>query len=111
MADGSVRTETSSAARVSCRLLRCRIPHKLRPGSGRARGGLPWARCRKHAAGASFTPTGMEDAMAREWPNGGSARVPNWVYTDPQIFARELERIFGASDWLYVCLEAELPNP
>jgi salicylate 5-hydroxylase large subunit len=36
--------------------------------------------------------------------------VPNWVYTDPGIFAREQERIFGAGDWLYVCLEAELPN-
>ena len=47
----------------------------------------------------------------REWPNHGSARVPNWVYTDPQIFARELDRIFSASDWLYVCLEAEIPNP
>ena len=47
----------------------------------------------------------------REWPNHGSSRVPNWVYTDPQIFARELDRIFGASDWLYLCLEAELPNP
>jgi salicylate 5-hydroxylase large subunit len=47
----------------------------------------------------------------REWPNHGSARVPNWVYTDPQIFARELDRIFSASDWLYLCLEAEIPNP
>jgi salicylate 5-hydroxylase large subunit len=48
---------------------------------------------------------------SREWPLGGHSRVPNWVYTDPQIFARELDRIFGASDWLYVCLEAEIPNP
>src|SRR4029077_16763474 len=44
------------------------------------------------------------------WPEEGSSRVPNWVYTDPDIFARETDRIFGASDWLYTCLEAELPN-
>ena len=47
----------------------------------------------------------------REWPDDGCSRVPNWIYTDPQIFARELDRIFGATDWLYVCLEAEIPNP
>ncbi len=48
---------------------------------------------------------------ARTWPEQGPSRVPNWVYTDPDIFARETERIFGANDWLYVCLEAEIPNP
>ena len=48
---------------------------------------------------------------ARAWPDGGPARVPNWAYTDPAIFQREMQRIFGANDWLYVCLEAELPNP
>ena len=47
---------------------------------------------------------------ARTWPEQGPSRVPNWVYTDPDIFARETERIFGANDWLYVCLEAEIPN-
>jgi salicylate 5-hydroxylase large subunit len=48
------------------------------------------------------------DLSDRVWPASGPARVPNWVYTDPHIFAREQQRIFGASDWLYVCLEAEL---
>jgi salicylate 5-hydroxylase large subunit len=47
----------------------------------------------------------------REWPQEGVSRVPNWVYTDPEIFALERDRIFGANDWLYVCLEAEIPNP
>ena len=48
---------------------------------------------------------------ARTWPDGGPSRVPNWIYTDPAIFRREMERIFTANDWLYVCLESELPNP
>lgn len=48
---------------------------------------------------------------SREWPDDGCSRVPNWVYTDPDIFARERDRIFGANDWLYTCLEAEIPNP
>ncbi|HWB47931.1 MAG TPA: aromatic ring-hydroxylating dioxygenase subunit alpha [Stellaceae bacterium] len=48
---------------------------------------------------------------ARRWPAGGAARVPNWVYTDPDVFAREQERIFQGPNWLYVCLEAEIPRP
>lgn len=48
---------------------------------------------------------------ARRWPEQGISRIPNWVYTDPDIFARELERIFAGPSWLYTCLEAEIPNP
>jgi salicylate 5-hydroxylase large subunit len=47
----------------------------------------------------------------RQWPEGGPSRVPGWVYSDPDIFAREQERIFGGRSWSYVCLEAELPDP
>jgi salicylate 5-hydroxylase large subunit len=48
---------------------------------------------------------------ARHWPAAGPSRIPNWVYTDSNIFAREQERIFGGPNWLYVCLDAEIPNP
>lgn len=47
----------------------------------------------------------------RRWPAAGPSRVPNWVYSDPQIFACEQERIFEGPNWLYVCLDAEIPNP
>lgn len=50
-------------------------------------------------------------AATRRWPEGGLGRIPNWVYTDPDIFARELDRIFEGPSWLYTCLEAEIPNP
>ncbi len=45
------------------------------------------------------------------WPPDGAARVPYWVYSDPQIYAREQERIFGGSSWNYVGFESEIPNP
>ena len=55
---------------------------------------------------------GVASALtARRWPEGGVSRVPNWVYTDPDIFAREQARIFDGPSWLYVCLDAEIPNP
>jgi salicylate 5-hydroxylase large subunit len=50
------------------------------------------------------------DAPTRDWPNERWSRIPNWVYTDPGVFAREQERIFEGPSWLYVCLEAEIPN-
>jgi salicylate 5-hydroxylase large subunit len=47
---------------------------------------------------------------ARTWPEQGVARIPYWIYTDPEVYAREQERIFGGPSWSYVALEAELPN-
>jgi len=48
---------------------------------------------------------------ARQWPEGAASRVPYWVYSDPEIYARELERIFYGPHWSYVALEAEVPEP
>src|SRR5688500_6765719 len=46
--------------------------------------------------------------MARNWPKEGISRVPYWLYTDPEIYTREQERIFGVRSWAYVALEAEI---
>ena len=50
-------------------------------------------------------------ASAYRWPSEGSSKVPNWVYSDPGIFAREQERVFGGKNWAYVALSCEIPNP
>ena len=44
------------------------------------------------------------------WPAQGISRVPYWAYTDPQVYAREQERIFCGRSWAYVALEAEIPH-
>jgi salicylate 5-hydroxylase large subunit len=46
-----------------------------------------------------------------QWPKEGVSRIPYWVYTDPEIYAREQERIFCGRSWAYVALEAEIPTP
>ena len=46
-----------------------------------------------------------------EWPKGDVTRVPYRLYTDPEIFAREMQRIFAGSSWAYVGLEVEIPDP
>ena len=44
------------------------------------------------------------------WP-GDLTEIPDWVYTDENIYEREIERIFHGRTWNYVALEAEIPNP
>jgi anthranilate 1,2-dioxygenase large subunit len=46
-----------------------------------------------------------------QWPQEGLTTVPDWIYTHPQIYAREIERIFHGRSWNFVALEAEIPNP
>src|SRR5581483_123669 len=53
------------------------------------------------ATGANFPP--------RQWPEDGLARVPYWVYSDPEIYRLEQQRIFCGPSWAYVALEAEVP--
>jgi salicylate 5-hydroxylase large subunit len=60
---------------------------------------------------AVYTLSAGAETNGRRWPDAGCSRIPNWVYTDPEIFAREQERIFKGAGWLYVCLEAEIAKP
>ena len=52
-----------------------------------------------------------QNGATRAWPREGISRVPYWVYTDPDLYAREQERIFRGPYWSYVGLECEIPKP
>ena len=56
-------------------------------------------------------PAPPAPAPRPEWPAGAQTRVPYWVYTDADIYAREMERIFYGPSWNYVALEAEIHQP
>ena len=45
------------------------------------------------------------------WQGDGVSRVPYWAYVRPDLYQRELERIFYKAHWCYVGLEAEIPKP
>ena len=45
------------------------------------------------------------------WDADATSRVPAWVYSDPEVYAAELERIFYGRHWSYVGLLAEIPEP
>ncbi|HJU15253.1 MAG TPA: Rieske 2Fe-2S domain-containing protein [Stellaceae bacterium] len=48
---------------------------------------------------------------AEIWPALDYSRVPYRLYHDPEIYAREQQRIFCGPAWSFLGLEAEIPEP
>jgi salicylate 5-hydroxylase large subunit len=48
--------------------------------------------------------------FSRTWPSDAAGKVPYWVYSDPDIYAAELQRIWYGPHWLFCALEAEIPQ-
>jgi anthranilate 1,2-dioxygenase large subunit len=46
-----------------------------------------------------------------QWPADGVVRAPFRLFSDPEIYQLEQERIFRGSVWNFLCLEVEIPNP
>jgi anthranilate 1,2-dioxygenase large subunit len=51
----------------------------------------------------------MEQTLT--WPAKGNSRVPYRVFSDPEIYRRELERIFLGPTWQFLALAEDLPGP
>jgi salicylate 5-hydroxylase large subunit len=47
---------------------------------------------------------------ASVWTDGDLTRLPLWLYTDEQVYRRELDRFFHGPQWNYVGLAVELPE-
>lgn len=46
-----------------------------------------------------------------EWPTAGPTRVPFRLFSDPEIYRLEQQRIFRGRTWNYICLEKEISQP
>jgi anthranilate 1,2-dioxygenase large subunit len=44
----------------------------------------------------------------RRWPEEGFTRIPYWVYTDRDVFDREMERFFWGPEWSFVGFSCEI---
>lgn len=44
------------------------------------------------------------------WPSDDFTKTPYWVYSDQEVFNREMERIFRGPTWNYLALECEIPD-
>jgi anthranilate 1,2-dioxygenase large subunit len=53
----------------------------------------------------------MPMVTAAIWPTCDYSRVPYRLYHDPEVYAREQQRIFAGPTWNFLALEAEMPNP
>ena len=45
------------------------------------------------------------------WPEAGVTRIPYRLFTDPEIYALEQQRIFRGPTWNFLCLEIDIPDP
>ena len=45
------------------------------------------------------------------WPKEGNSRVPYRMFTDPEIYRAELDRVFLGPTWQFLAIADELPNP
>ena len=54
---------------------------------------------------------GSKIAKPVYFPRMDGSRIPYEVYSSPEIYALEEERIFRGPTWSFVALEVELPNP
>jgi phenylpropionate dioxygenase-like ring-hydroxylating dioxygenase large terminal subunit len=45
------------------------------------------------------------------WPDGGVSQVPYRLFSDPEIYALEQQRIFRGPVWNFLCLEIDVKNP
>ena len=48
--------------------------------------------------------------VQRTWPEEGITRVPAWIYSDPDLYHRELDEFFAGDSWNFVGLECEIPQ-
>ncbi len=56
-------------------------------------------------------PSASTTAPSLRWPTLGVSRVPYQVFTDPELYTYEQERIFRGDAWHWVGLDIETPNP
>ena len=53
---------------------------------------------------------GAETMRGISWPSNGLSEVPFRLYTDPEQYRLEQERIFKGPAWSFLCLATEIPN-
>ena len=54
---------------------------------------------------------GAEAMRGVSWPSNGLTEVPFRLYTDPEQYRLEQERIFKGPAWSFLCLAAEIAEP
>ena len=88
-----------------------RHPAPLRRSDRNAADGGPGTGRRMNRRDGGTRPEMAQTDTLIDWPEEGVARAPYAVFSDPEIYAAEMRRIFRGPVWHYLGLEAELPEP
>lgn len=54
-------------------------------------------------------PIDHADAPAAKFPSDGLSEIPYDLYTDPKVYAQEMQRVFRGPVWNYVGLACQIP--
>lgn len=57
-----------------------------------------------------MTAAASAQIQERRWPDSAAVRIPAWIYTDPELFERELQTFHYGPTWNFVGLECEVPS-
>ena len=87
---------------IKLRLIYVCLPSTIAPSPGtcQCRASSRTSHREQEATNGCASPVAQRSYIAHSY----------WVYTDPEIYAREQERIFCGRSWAYVALEAEIPT-
>ena len=68
---------------------------------------LSWLPLREEE-GSDMSELGADMSRGVPWPSNGLTEVPFRVYTDPEQYRLEQERIFKGPTWSFLCLASEI---
>src|SRR5271157_4157211 len=60
--------------------------------------------------GSDMSELGADPMRGVPWPSNGLSEVPFRLYTDPEQYRLEQERIFKGPTWSFLCLASEIAN-
>src|SRR6266478_1091119 len=61
--------------------------------------------------GSNMSELGADAMRGVPWPSNGLTEIPFRLYTDPEQYRPEQERIFKGPTWSFLCLAAEIAQP
>src|SRR5262249_56000810 len=61
--------------------------------------------------GSDMSELGADVIRGIPWPSNGLSEIPFRLYTDPEQYRLEQERIFKGPTWSFLCLAAEITHP
>src|SRR6201993_1783925 len=61
--------------------------------------------------GSDMSELGVDAMRGIRWPSNGLTEIPFRLYTDPEQYRLEQERIFKGPTWSFLCLAGEISKP